>query len=392
LQLPFADPGPLGNEVGVRVWKGNFLETPAYLAPFDQVVMASCFGSEWDAGKVKATCPAAVIEGEDGGEDAVDFEVFLDAWLSKCSDLLRPGGLVVFQELELGDNSKAEKTFARIREAAAAKHPLANISQAQESSSSSSSSSSFLCLKLPEAYAFGGSPLRLKSRVVHGFKRGSKQLGFPTANLHVPTIEDQIRSLKKGVYFGWAKVNFKDKRLGESFGKHPRKVVVNVGERPSFEDGTNVTIEVHIMDYAEAEDFYGEEMRVILLGFIRPEMKFAGIGDLVGRIRRDIGIAGKQLEDPEWKSAQVDAFVNGRNVAYSFKAFETNAKWTTTKKVMGWTLFRIVSHRKKRGAGGSEEKQVELMAVCDKQKRIWLDKTALKKDLNWQPGWFDPPS
>ncbi len=74
------------------------------------------------------------------------------------------------------------------------------------------------------------------------------------------------------------------------------------------------------------------------------------------------------------------------------KAFETNAKWTTTKKVMGWTLFRIVSHRKKVGASGVEEKQVELMAVCDKQKRLWLAKDALKKDLNWQPGWFDPPS
>ncbi len=249
--------------------------------------------------------------------EAVDFEVFLDAWLSKCSDLVRPGGRVVFQELELRDHSKAEAMFARIRAAAASKHPL--VAASPPPSSSSPPPPSFLCLRLPEAYTFGGSPLRLKSRVVHGFKRGSKQLGFPTANLHVPTIQSQIEGLKKGVYFGWAKVNFKDKRLGEHFGKHPRKVVVNVGERPSFEDGTNLTIEVHIMDYVGAEDFYGEEMRVILLGFIRPEMKFSGIGALVGRIRRDIGIAGKQLEDPEWKSAQVDAFVNGRNVAYSFK-------------------------------------------------------------------------
>ena len=58
-----------------------------------------------------------------------------------------------------------------------------------------------------------------------------------------------------------------------------------------------------------------------------------------------------------------------------------------SKKVLGWTLFRIVSHRKGAAAG---EKQVELMAVCDKSKRLFLDKKTLKKDPNWQPGWFDP--
>ena len=60
-------------------------------------------------------------------------------------------------------------------------------------------------------------------------------------------------------------------------------------------------------------------MRVVLLGFIRPEMKFQGIQDLVGRIKRDIGIGSKQLEGADNASFQADAFVNGRNVAYSKK-------------------------------------------------------------------------
>ena len=73
------------------------------------------------------------------------------------------------------------------------------------------------------------------------------------------------------------------------------------------------------------------------------------------------------------------------------QAFETNAKWTTSKKVLGWTLFRIVSHRnKKETKGKGEGKEVELMAVCDKQKRTWLPVSELKEDANWQPGWFDP--
>ena len=128
-------------------------------------------------------------------------------------------------------------------------------------------------------------------------------------------------------------------------------------------------------------------MRVVLLGFIRPEMKFDGIQGLVSRIRRDIGIGSKMLDVDAHKAFAVDAFVNGRNASYSYKAFEINGKWTTSKKVLGWTLFRIVALRKNRETG---EKQVELMAVCDKSKRLFVDKKALKKDPNWQPGWFDP--
>ena len=168
--------------------------------------------------------------------------------------------------------------------------------------------------------------------------------------------------------------------------KTPKKVVANVGQRPSFEDGTDITIEVHVMDCLE-DDFYGEEMRVVLLGFIRPEKKFDGIQELISQIKRDCGMASKQLDESVHKAFSVDAFVNGRNASYSFKAFEINGKWTTSKKVLGWTLFRIVGHSKNQTTG---EKQVELMAVCDKSKRLFVDNKTLKKDPNWQPGWFDP--
>lgn len=368
--MPVPEGGVLGNESGVRVWKGDFLELPDFFAPFDQIVMCSCFEGEWAS--------------SDGFQDKRPGEAvgridddFATAWLCKCADLLRPGGIVVFQELLLGDNSKAMKTFGEIAGLVSEKLPYEFAGVAEGNS---------LCLRLPEDYHFSGSPLRLKSKVVHGFQRGSKQLGFPTANLHVPTIETQISGLKRGVYFGWAKVNFKDKARSRELGTAPRKVVVNVGQRPSFEDGTDVTIEVHVIGEV-VEDFYGEEMRVVLLGFIRPEMKFDGIQGLVSRIRRDIGIGSKMLDIDAHKAFAVDAFVNGRNASYSYKAFEINGKWTTSKKVLGWTLFRIVALRKNRETG---EKQVELMAVCDKSKRLFVDKKALKKDPNWQPGWFDP--
>ena len=53
------------------------------------------------------------------------------------------------------------------------------------------------------------------------------------------------------MYFGWAKVIFKDKSKSDAFGKQPRRVVVNVGARPSFDDGSDITIEVHIINYED---------------------------------------------------------------------------------------------------------------------------------------------
>ena len=34
-------------------------------------------------------------------------------------------------------------------------------------------------------------PVRLRAKVVHGFGRGSKQLGFPTANLQIRCSESE---------------------------------------------------------------------------------------------------------------------------------------------------------------------------------------------------------
>lgn len=50
------------------------------------------------------------------------------------------------------------------------------------------------------------SPIRCKGPVIHGFKRGSKELGIPTANLDVDLLGDDVKSAETGVYFGWASV------------------------------------------------------------------------------------------------------------------------------------------------------------------------------------------
>ncbi len=48
--------------------------------------------------------------------------------------------------------------------------------------------------------------LRLKGEVVHGFKRGSKELGVPTANLPLEALGSVIDDFPAGIYFGWASV------------------------------------------------------------------------------------------------------------------------------------------------------------------------------------------
>ena len=56
--------------------------------------------------------------------------------------------------------------------------------------------------QVPEHYELQHSPVRLHGNVTSGFGRGSKQLGFPTANLPPEPLKKELHGLPKGVYFG----------------------------------------------------------------------------------------------------------------------------------------------------------------------------------------------
>ncbi len=47
------------------------------------------------------------------------------------------------------------------------------------------------------------------------------------------------------------------------------KMAMNIGRRPSIEDGTDITVEVHILHSFAASDFRGRQLRVVVGGFIR---------------------------------------------------------------------------------------------------------------------------
>ena len=127
-----------------------------------------------------------------------------------------------------------------------------------------------------------GRPWEIEGRVEHGDARG-RQLGFPTANI---AIGDYLEP-KLGVY---AVMAVDDNDTTQSW----IKGVANLGRRPTV-GGTRVQLEVHLFDFTG--DLYGKHLRVALIDFIRPEMKFSGLDALKAQIAADSQAARKILTD-----------------------------------------------------------------------------------------------
>lgn len=115
-------------------------------------------------------------------------------------------------------------------------------------------------------------PLYLSGEVKHGFQRGSRELGCPTANLapEEQTHETTAGLEKTGVYYGYARVSCDDE------GVYP--MVMSIGWNPFYKN-QHKTIELHIVHAYDA-DFYGKQMRAIVLGYIRPELDYISTGVL----------------------------------------------------------------------------------------------------------------
>lgn len=102
-------------------------------------------------------------------------------------------------------------------------------------------------------------------------KQLGRTIGFPTANLTgIGEVE-----LANGVYA--VRVQLADKSF---YG------VMNVGTRPTFNDGSHRTVEVHILRFYA--DIYGQSLTVQPVAFIRQEQKFEGLQQLVEQLQRDV--------------------------------------------------------------------------------------------------------
>ena len=56
------------------------------------------------------------------------------------------------------------------------------------------------------------------------------------------------------------------------------------------------------------------------------------------------------------------------------------SKWTSLKKINGWSHYEILNIDKKNN-------KIELFAVCEKEKRVIIKKEQLKNKLIWRRGW-----
>ncbi|MQM12867.1 hypothetical protein Taro_045784 [Colocasia esculenta] len=129
-------------------------------------------------------------------------------------------------------------------------------------------------------------PWYIGGPVIKGFGRGSKMLGIPTANLSAENFSDILSEQASGVYLGWARLSTK--------GFY--KMVMSIGWNPYF-NNTEKTIEPWLLHEFE-EDFYGEELSLAIIGYIRPEANFPSLEILVERIHEDGRVAEKALDLP----------------------------------------------------------------------------------------------
>jgi riboflavin kinase / FMN adenylyltransferase len=130
--------------------------------------------------------------------------------------------------------------------------------------------------RIAEAAQLLGYAWFVSGDVVHGDKRG-RELGFPTANIKL----DPACGLRHGVYA--VRVQVEGRRYDG---------VANFGRRPMFDDGS-VLLEVFLFDFSG--DLYGRSMDVAFIGWIREEMVFASVSDLVSRMNEDAAEARSRV-------------------------------------------------------------------------------------------------
>jgi riboflavin kinase/FMN adenylyltransferase len=124
---------------------------------------------------------------------------------------------------------------------------------------------------LEMANTFLGEPFLLEGVVVEGKALG-RELGYPTANLHV---ESEIKLIPgNGVYAVTVEVDGVW-HLG----------MMNIGVRPTIDEVDTPTIEVHLFDFNG--NLYGKALTVQLLSRCRDEFKFNSIDELKNQLKKD---------------------------------------------------------------------------------------------------------
>ncbi len=122
-----------------------------------------------------------------------------------------------------------------------------------------------------------GRPYRMSGKIVKGNRVG-RTLGYPTANVDLRRRQSAVMGI------------FAVRVHGLQGGPHD--AVASVGSRPTF-DGTKPILEVHIFDFDR--DIYGEYIHVDFIAWLRAQVKFDVVEDLVAQMDVDADNAKSAL-------------------------------------------------------------------------------------------------
>ncbi|QRV91263.1 riboflavin kinase [Ceratobasidium sp. AG-Ba] len=143
-------------------------------------------------------------------------------------------------------------------------------------------------------------PVVMRGAVQRGFGRGGRELGCLTANLPDESLAPMTTVAKPGIYYGYARVHFDEGKEGvPDADREVWPMVMSMGWNPYYKN-EKLTAEVHIM-HEYASEFYGVDMSVVVLGYIRPELDYISREALIEDIETDKRVALKSMNRPAYK-------------------------------------------------------------------------------------------
>ncbi len=134
--------------------------------------------------------------------------------------------------------------------------------------------------EMEEAEKLLGRPFSVEGPVVHGKELG-RHLHIPTANIEV--AEDKLLP-PNGVYV-----------TRVCIGDSSHYGITNIGLRPTVEESERQNVETHIFDFDQM--IYDQEIKVELLHFCRPEIRFDSVDDLKEQLDKDIDFGRKYIQN-----------------------------------------------------------------------------------------------
>ncbi|KAK9449932.1 riboflavin kinase-domain-containing protein [Limtongia smithiae] len=172
-------------------------------------------------------------------------------------------------------------------------------------------------------------PVFISSHVIGGFGRGSAELGIPTANIPPEALmASAMPKGQTGIYFGLSKITgtygtlVRHKAAAE--GAPPSNeivkstkaiatadatvlpMVMSLGWNPFYQN-KEPSAEIHIVHKFQ-EQFYGADIKIAVLGYIRPESNFVSVEALIEEIMNDIRIGKETLALEGYREIAADAF------------------------------------------------------------------------------------